>query len=102
MIETGKGEIDQTNAQSFSTPSTKTRWPLVELIAGMDYSSSCGFASLGNLNPQALLDIYSDDDGDGSDTKSSGRRKNKIDKKRFNDNDDEKYPKLESVLEDTG
>uniref|UniRef100_A0AC35GCJ7 Uncharacterized protein n=1 Tax=Panagrolaimus sp. PS1159 TaxID=55785 RepID=A0AC35GCJ7_9BILA len=106
---TEKVQIDQNKnniGQPLSKRSTKTRWPLAELTAEMAYSTG-NRTSMENLHqPQhakddAFYDFYSDREED-DDTKSLGRRKNKKNKCYHKNDNDEKYPKLESVLEDTG
>uniref|UniRef100_A0A914Y0H1 Uncharacterized protein n=1 Tax=Panagrolaimus superbus TaxID=310955 RepID=A0A914Y0H1_9BILA len=101
--------IDQKSGPQFASHIVKTRWPLTELTADYPTLSLTSIHNNNNncnnnqfqkdINPEIFYDFFGDHSLSSSCNNGDtlGRRKDKK-KKCFN----EKYPKLESVLEDTG
>uniref|UniRef100_A0AC34GN23 Uncharacterized protein n=1 Tax=Panagrolaimus sp. ES5 TaxID=591445 RepID=A0AC34GN23_9BILA len=100
--------IDQISGPQFASYITKTRWPLTDLTAEYPpYSLTSVHQNNHNNNNQfqkkdidseKFYDFFSDGSNNkNGDTKSLGRRKDKKKKSLH-----EKYPHLESVLEDNG
>uniref|UniRef100_A0AC34FA81 Uncharacterized protein n=1 Tax=Panagrolaimus sp. ES5 TaxID=591445 RepID=A0AC34FA81_9BILA len=103
--------IDQISGPQFGSHITKTRWPLTELTADYPPPSLTSVHQNNNnnnnninqfqkkdINCENFYDFYSDGSNNkNGDIKSVGRRKDK--KKKYLR---EKYPHLESVLEENG